>query len=126
MRTGRFISRITVCVSVALIGLPLFSCKVRAFSGEDVYGGANGLVKDAIEVIKSRSEAEESKEASFDMDIEPVVERDLSGTIMEGIYVDDINLSGKTYDDRSILRRPRRSPRRAGRGRTGFSRAAFR
>ena len=33
------------------------------------------------------------------MEIEPIVERDLSGTIMEGIYVDDINLSGKTYDE---------------------------
>ena len=71
---------------------------VPAYSGDDVFAGASGLVKDAIEVIRNGSSAETGS-SSFDMEIEPSIERDLSGTIMEGIYVDDINLSGKTYDE---------------------------
>ncbi len=99
MNTGRIINKTLICISAALIGLPLFSCDVYAFSGEDVYGGANSLVKDAIEVIRSGSDTDDGSSSSFNMEIEPIVERDLSGTIMEGIYVDDINLSGKTYDE---------------------------
>ena len=69
-----------------------------ASSGEDIYGGANGLVKDAIEVIRSWESSSDTG-ASFNMDIEPTVERDLSGTILPGVYVDDIDLSGRSYDE---------------------------
>ncbi len=71
---------------------------VRAFSGEDVFAGASGLVKDAIETIRSGA-GNVTGEGSFTMDIEPIVERDLSGTFLPGIYFDDINLSGRTYDE---------------------------
>ena len=69
-----------------------------AFSGEDVFAGANGLVKEAVDTIRNGA-LPEGDGASFNMDIEPMIERDLSGTIMKGIYVDDIDLSGKTYDE---------------------------
>ena len=83
--------------SLVASGLTAGPGMVWAYSGEDIYGGANGLVKDAIEVIRSR-ESSSAPDASFNMDIEPTIERDLSGTILPGVYVDDIDLSGKTYD----------------------------
>ena len=69
-----------------------------SYYGEDVFAGASGLSRDAIEKIRSSSSSA-GEDASFNMEIEPTVERDLSGNILEGIYVDDINLSGKTYDE---------------------------
>ena len=71
---------------------------VYAFSGDDVFAGATGLVKEAFEKIQNGPQDEDLGE-SFNMEIEPMVERDLSGTIMNGIYFDDINMSGKTYDE---------------------------
>ncbi len=91
------IKRTAVLVLVTAFSLSSSVC-CMAYSGDDVFAGASGLVKDAIEVIRSGSRDGE-KEASFNMEIEPIIERDLSGTIMEGIYVDDINLSGRTYDE---------------------------
>ncbi len=84
-------------VVVALIATsdPL---SVYAFSGEEFFAGANSLVKDAISTIRN-SESSASDEASFSMEIEPVIERDLSGTFLPGVYVDDIDLSGRTYDE---------------------------
>ena len=99
MKTRRFINRTVICICAVFAGLPLFSCDVFAFSGEDVYGGANGLIKEAIEVIRNGSDTDLTEGSAFNMEIEPIVERDLSGTILDGIYVDDINLSGKTYDE---------------------------
>ena len=69
-----------------------------AFSGEEVFAGASSLVKEAVDTIRYGA-APEGDGASFNMEIEPMIERDLSGTIMKGIYVDDIDLSGKTYDE---------------------------
>ena len=71
---------------------------VYAFSGDDVFAGATGLVKEAFEKVQNGPQDEDLGE-SFNMEIEPMVERDLSGTIMNGIYFDDINMSGKTYDE---------------------------
>ena len=71
---------------------------VYAFSGDNVFAGATGLVKDAFEKIQN-GPGDEDLSASFNMEIEPMVERDLSGTIMNGIYFDDIDMSGKTYDE---------------------------
>ncbi len=71
---------------------------VYAFSGDNVFAGATGLVKDAFEKIQ-KGPGDEDLGTSFNMEIEPMVERDLSGTIMNGIYFDDIDMSGKTYDE---------------------------
>lgn len=71
---------------------------VYAFSGDNVFAGATGLVKDAFEKIQN-GPGDEDLSTSFNMEIEPMVERDLSGTIMNGIYFDDIDMSGKTYDE---------------------------
>ena len=87
-----------VVVITVLTGMLVVPRPVMAYSGDDVFAGASGLVKDAIEVIRNGSLVD-TGDRSFSMDIEPSVERDLSGTFMEGIYVDDINLSGKTYDE---------------------------
>lgn len=71
---------------------------VYAFSGDNVFAGATGLIKDAFEKIQ-KGPGDEDLGTSFNMEIEPMVERDLSGTIMNGIYFDDIDMSGKTYDE---------------------------
>lgn len=71
---------------------------VYAFSGDNVFAGATGLIKDAFEKVQN-GPGDEDLSASFNMEIEPMVERDLSGTIMNGIYFDDIDMSGKTYDE---------------------------
>ena len=70
---------------------------VFAHSQDEVLAGASTLVKEAMDTIRNASDT--SGEESFSMEIEPTVERDLSGTFMEGIYVDDIELSGRTYDE---------------------------
>lgn len=97
MYKGAFVKKI---ISILCIGQVLMLADVspvRAFSGEDIFAGANGLVKDAIDKIKNGPDTELG--ASFDMNIEPVIERDLSGVFLEGIYFDDISMSGKTYDE---------------------------
>lgn len=71
---------------------------VYAFSGDNVFAGATGLIKDAFEKVQN-GPGDEDLSASFNMEIEPMVERDLSGTIMNGIFFDDIDMSGKTYDE---------------------------
>ena len=98
MRKGAFVKKI---ISVMCIGSLIMLADVQqthAFSGEDVFAGANSLVKDAIDKIRNGPDTE-STGASFDMNIEPVIERDLSGVFLEGIYFDDISMSGKTYDE---------------------------
>ena len=97
MKTGRFFKISSALIIAAAFALAV-SGDLYAFSGEDVFAGANGLVKEAVDTIRNGA-VPEGDGAAFNMDIEPMVERDLSGTIMNGIYVDDINLSGKTYDE---------------------------
>ena len=98
MRFGGIVNRTAVVLATVLIGLSAEDHAVFAYSGDDVFAGAGNLVKDAIEKIRNGSDTI-GGEASFNMEIEPTVERDLSGNILEGIYVDDINLSGRTYDE---------------------------
>ncbi len=97
MNTGRII-RISAMMAVTAAFAAGQHVSSYAFSGEDVFAGANGLMKEAMDTVRNGA-APEGNGASFNMEIEPVIERDLSGTIMQGIYVDDINLSGKTYDE---------------------------
>lgn len=106
MKPYRIINKIPAVLSTAVVLLAASPLSVSAFSGEEVFAGANGLVKDAIETIRSGSSTEGGA-ASFNMEIEPIVERDLSGTILEGVYVGDINMSGKTYDEAVKLIRDR-------------------
>ncbi|MCR5830762.1 MAG: VanW family protein [Lachnospiraceae bacterium] len=98
MKRQCFIKRISMIFMAVAAYLAVNPSTVCAFSGEDFFAGASGLVRDAIETIRSGS-GSTSYDDSFNMEIEPTVERDLSGKILEGIYVDDINLSGKTYDE---------------------------
>ena len=98
MKTGSLIKKI---ISVLCIGQVLMFAGVRDVSAscaDDVYAGANDLVKDAIEKIRSGSDTQAS-DSSFSMEIEPVIERDLSGVFLQGIYFDDISMGGKTYDE---------------------------
>ena len=95
-----FRSRITV--TALITACAVFIADARPVGASEIYAGATGLVKDAIEVIRSDDDkpaGSEETEVTFNMEIESTVERDLSGTILEGIYIDDINLSGKTYDE---------------------------
>ena len=98
MKQRCFINRISLIAVTAAICLLADPRPVNAFSGEDFSAGASGLLKDAKQTVKKGTQSA-SSEDSFNMEIEPVVEKDLSGKILDGIYVDDINLSGKTYDE---------------------------
>ena len=99
MKIGRFVKRTLVAVMAVSFMMLSFVREVPAYSGDEFYGGANGLVKGAIEIIRSESNKEEARDDSFNIEIEPMIERDLTGTILDGIYVDDIDLSGKSYDE---------------------------
>lgn len=98
MKQGFYIKRSMVFIAASLLFIAADAKTVAAFSGEEVFAGATGLVKDAIETIRSGAD-EADTDVSFNMDIEPTIERDLSGTFLPGIYFDDIDLSGKTYDE---------------------------
>lgn len=94
---GRIIINAILIVTAASAVLTADVRYVCAFSGDNVFAGATGLVKDAYEKVQKGPGEEEL--SSYSMEIEPMVERDLSGTIMSGIYFDDIDMSGKTYDE---------------------------
>ena len=98
MKTGKRIKTAAIVMITIQAVLVTNTVSIRAYANEDVYAGANGLVKDAIETLRNRQNGDFGDEA-FNMDIEPTIERDLSGNILDGVYVDDINLSGKTYDE---------------------------
>lgn len=95
---GRIVKKSILTVLAAGFVLAASGKYVYAFSGDNIFAGATGLIKDAFEKIQ-KGPGDEDLSASFNMEIEPMVERDLSGTIMNGIYFDDIDMSGKTYDE---------------------------
>lgn len=95
---GRIVKKSILTVLAAGFVLAASGKYVYAFSGDNIFAGATGLIKDAFEKIQN-GPGDEDLSASFNMEIEPMVERDLSGTIMNGIYFDDIDMSGKTYDE---------------------------
>ena len=95
---GRIVKKSILTVLAAGFVLAASGRYVYAFSWDNVFAGATGLIKDAFEKVQN-GPGDEDLSASFNMEIEPMVERDLSGTIMNGIYFDDIDMSGKTYDE---------------------------
>ncbi|MBR1451216.1 MAG: VanW family protein [Lachnospiraceae bacterium] len=95
---GKIVKKSILTVLAAGFVLAASGKYVYAFSGDNVFAGATGLIKDAFEKVQN-GPGDEDLSASFNMEIEPMVERDLSGTIMNGIYFDDIDMSGKTYDE---------------------------
>ena len=95
---GRIVKKTILTVLAAGFVLAASGRYVYAFSGDNIFAGATGLIKDAFEKVQN-GPGDEDLSASFNMEIEPMVERDLSGTIMNGIYFDDIDMSGKTYDE---------------------------
>jgi len=95
---GRIVKKSILTVLAAGFVLAASGKYVYAFSGDNVFAGATGLIKDAFEKVQN-GPGDEDLSASFNMEIEPMVERDLSGTIMNGIYFDDLDMSGKTYDE---------------------------
>jgi vancomycin resistance protein YoaR len=95
---GKIVKNSILTVLAAGFVLAASGRYVYAFSGDNVFAGATGLIKDAFERVQN-GPGDEDLSASFNMEIEPMVERDLSGTIMNGIYFDDIDMSGKTYDE---------------------------
>ena len=95
---GKIVKNSILTVLAAGFVLAASGKYVYAFSGDNVFAGATGLIKDAFEKVQN-GPGDEDLSASFNMEIEPMVERDLSGTIMNGIYFDDIDMSGKTYDE---------------------------
>ena len=95
---GRIVKKSILTVLAAGFVLAASGKYVYAFSGDNVFAGATGLIKDAFEKVQN-GPGDEDLSPSFNMEIEPMVERDLSGTIMNGIYFDDIDMSGKTYDE---------------------------
>lgn len=97
MRNGHNTIKYLMVSFSIFLGLCADTVNVFAYSADDVYAGANDLVREAIETVKSGATADDG--SAFNMDIESLVEKDLSGNIMDGIYVDDIDLSGKTYDE---------------------------
>ncbi len=98
LKSVRIAKRISTAVFAFAVFIAADVCEVCAYNGEDVFAGATSLVRDAFVKVRNSNSAD-TQEAAFNMEIEPTIERDLSGTILEGIYVDDINISGKTYDE---------------------------
>lgn len=95
MRRNDFIKKSLIAVTIAaLLGGPILSFNVFASSYGEIYGGAANLSKDAIEAIRSK-EIDNSLLENKEED----VERDLSGTILSGISIGEIDLSGKSYDE---------------------------
>ena len=90
--------KIAAASAAFILGFLSMPSEVFALSGEEIYGGANSLVKDAIDVIRSTGNGLPA-EPTFNMDIETFIEPDLSGTMLDGVYIDDIDLSGRTYDE---------------------------
>ena len=88
----------TVVALAALFEVSLGSSCVTATTLDDLSAGAATLVTQAIDKIKN-SDNGDIQSNDFYMEIDPTVERDLSGVIMPGIYIDDIDLSGKTYEE---------------------------
>ena len=67
---------------------------VCASAASDVYGGAAGLSKEAIESIKKGDSENTYEEDTADK----LENRDLSGTILNGISIGSVDLSGKSFD----------------------------
>ena len=85
-------SFIGLVIGTLILG-PAATCNVYASAGDtDVYGGAAGLSKEAIEAIRNGDLKESDEEDTAE-------ERDLTGTILNGISVGSIDLSGKSYDE---------------------------
>lgn len=95
---GFFAKSLCIVALAALFEVSFGNVCVKASTLDDLNAGAASLVTEAIDKIKSNSESS-SAAGDFYMEIEPTVERDLSGVIMNGIYIDDIDLSGKTYEE---------------------------
>ena len=89
----------SICIFLlaALFEAPFGVCCVNAGTIDDINAGAAGLVIEAIDTIKKGSDTDQSSD--YYMELDSMIERDLSGTIMQGVYIDDINLSGRTYDE---------------------------
>ena len=98
LKIERIAKKISLAAFAFAVCVAADVCDVCAYNGEDVFAGATSLVRDALVKVRN-SDSNDTEDAAFNMEIEPTVERDLSGTILEGIYVDDINISGKTYDE---------------------------
>lgn len=100
MKFGGFLRKsLRIVALAALFEVSLSSAFVKASTIDDLSAGAAKLVTEAIDKIKNSSDSEDSAEAEFNMEIEPSIERDLSGVIMSGIFIGDIDMSGKTYDE---------------------------
>ena len=95
---GRIVRYMILALLAAIFVFAADNKSVKAFSGDNFFAGATGLVKDAYEKVQNGTGGEDLG-TSLNIDIEPTVEKDLSGTIMNGIYFDDISMSGKTYDE---------------------------
>lgn len=92
MKLCDFIRRSYYRISMAtLIAGSLLVVPVYAQSGNDIYGGAAGLSKEAIEAIRKGELADKEEEE--------IIERDTSGNILSGISVGPVDLSGKTYEE---------------------------
>lgn len=102
----KFWNRITIaCSALALLTFAVIPAKsVYAASGTDIAGGAAGIGHEVQIMIENNSplknlpakEPEETNEITFN--IEPTKEKSHTGTILNGIYAEDINLSGMTYE----------------------------
>lgn len=100
MKFGGFLRKsLRIVALAALFEVSLSSAFVKASTIDDLSAGAAKLVTEAIDKIKNSSDSEDSAEAEFNMEIEPTIERNLSGVIMSGIFIGDIDMSGKTYDE---------------------------
>ncbi len=95
---GRIVRYMILALLASIFVFAADNKSVKAFSGDNFFAGATGLVKDAYEKVQNGTGGEDLG-TTLNIDIEPTVEKDLSGTIMNGIYFDDISMSGKTYDE---------------------------
>lgn len=97
MNSVRYSNLLRTFIKIVMVIMTVFSCYIPVYAAEsDIYGGAAGLVKDAVDAIE-KGEVDESYLANAEEPVE--IPKDLSGTILPGISVESIDLSGKTYDE---------------------------
>lgn len=94
MRRNDFIQKSLIVLGIVSLVSGIAFPRYSYASERAVYGGAAGLVKEAIEAIEQGNLSSEG----VTEDIESVEPRDLSGNYLKGISVGPVDISGKTYD----------------------------
>lgn len=95
MRNKDFLKIASGLFSVAYATLILLRPYAVLASSSDIYGGAAGIMKDAINTIENGEYVTDSDSD----EIESPEEVDLTGNILNGISIGEVDISGDTYNE---------------------------